>query len=44
LIVQGRDATTWDQKKAGVVEHPRVFNHAGLLSNELPGTAGQPFI
>jgi hypothetical protein len=31
------------QKKAGVVEHPEVFGHAGLLVNGPPGTAGLPF-
>ena len=31
-------------KKAGVVEHPEVFDHAGLLVNEPPGKAGLPFI
>ena len=31
-------------KKAGVVEHPEVFDNAGLLANEPPGTAGLPFI
>jgi hypothetical protein len=32
------------QKKAGVVEHPEVFHHAGLLANEPPGHAGLLFI
>jgi hypothetical protein len=32
------------QKKAGVVEHPEVFDHAGLLINGPPGKAGVPFI
>jgi hypothetical protein len=32
------------QKKAGVVEHREVFDHAGLLVNEPPGLAGLPFI
>jgi hypothetical protein len=32
------------QKKADVAEHPRVFDHVGLLINERPGTAGLPFI
>ena len=27
-------------KKADVAEHPQVFHHVGLLSNEPPGTAG----
>jgi hypothetical protein len=31
------------EKKAGVVEHPGVFDHAGLLVNGPPGTAGLPF-
>jgi hypothetical protein len=31
-------------KKADVTEHPRVFDHVGLLINELPGMAGLPFI
>ena len=31
-------------KKADVAEHPGVFDHVGLLINELPGTAGLPFI
>jgi hypothetical protein len=32
------------QKKAGVIEYLRVFDHAGLLVNEPSGTAGLPFI
>jgi len=31
-------------KIADVMEHPGVFNHAGLLVNGPPGTAGLPFI
>jgi len=31
-------------KKAGVVKHPEVFNHAGLLVNGPPGMAKVPFI
>jgi len=31
-------------KKADGVEHRKVFDHAGLLANEPPGTAGLPFI
>ena len=27
-------------KKADVAEHPEVFRHVGLLTNEPPGTAG----
>jgi hypothetical protein len=38
----------WDHlsqaKKTGVVEHPQVFHHAGLLVNEPPGNAGMPLI
>jgi hypothetical protein len=30
-------------KKAGVVEHPEVFDHVGLLVNGPPGHAGLPF-
>jgi hypothetical protein len=32
------------KKKAGMAEHPLVFDHAGLLVNGPPGTAGLPFI
>ena len=32
------------RKKAGVVEDLEVFDHAGLLVNEPPGTAGLPLI
>ena len=31
-------------KKADVAEHPKVFDHVGLLVNEPPGTAGLLFI
>jgi len=31
-------------KKNGVVEHPKAFDHAGLLVNGPPGSAGLPFI
>jgi hypothetical protein len=31
-------------KKADVAEHPKIFDHAGLLVNEPPGMAGLPFI
>ena len=27
-------------KKADVAEHPEVFDHVGLLTNEPPGTTG----
>jgi len=32
------------QKKTGVVEHPQVFDHAGLLIDGPPGMAGLPFV
>jgi hypothetical protein len=32
------------QKKADVAEHPQVFHHVGLLSNEPLGAAGLLFI
>jgi hypothetical protein len=31
-------------KKADVAEHPKVFDHVGLLSNEPPGRSGVLFI
>jgi hypothetical protein len=31
-------------KKADVAEHPRVFDHVGLLVNEPSSDAGVPFI
>ena len=31
------------QKKADVAETPQDFDHAGLLFNQPPGTAGLPF-
>jgi hypothetical protein len=31
-------------KKADVAEHPKVFDHVGLLVNELSSDAGLPFI
>jgi hypothetical protein len=31
-------------KKTDVVEHPRVFDHVGILVNGPPGMAGLPFI
>jgi hypothetical protein len=30
-------------KKADVVEHPKVFDHVGLLCNKPPGPAGLSF-
>jgi hypothetical protein len=32
------------RKKADVMEHPKAFDHVGLLVNKPPGTAGLPFI
>jgi hypothetical protein len=32
-----------ERKKAGVTDHPGVFDHAGLLVNGPPGMAGLPF-
>jgi len=32
------------QKKADAVEHPKAFDHVGLLVNEPPGRAGLLFI
>jgi hypothetical protein len=31
-------------KKADVAEHPKVFDHVGLLFNEPPGKAGLFFV
>lgn len=33
-----------EKKKADMTEHPKAFDHVGLLVNGLPGTAGLPFI
>jgi hypothetical protein len=33
----------WGKKKAGMVEYPRVLNHAGLRCDGPPGKAGVPF-
>jgi hypothetical protein len=33
-----------ETKKADVAEHPKVFDHVGLLVNEPPGYAGLLFI
>jgi hypothetical protein len=42
LVTAGsREAET---EKADAAEHPQVFDHVGLLVNELPGSAGLPFI
>jgi hypothetical protein len=32
------------KQKTDVVEHPKVFDHVGLLVSEPPSTAGLPFI
>jgi len=31
-------------EKADAAEHPKAFDHVGLLVNEPPGQAGLPFI
>jgi hypothetical protein len=33
-----------ENKKTDVAEHPRVFDHVGLLFNRHPGFAGSPFV
>ena len=33
-----------ESEKAGVVERPEAFDHAGLLIDGPPGPAGLPFI
>jgi hypothetical protein len=35
---------TTENKKAGAAEHPKVFDHVGLLFNEPPGKAELFFI
>jgi len=42
VTVRGRLFIT-SEKKTGVAEHPEVFDHAGILVNGPPGTAGLPF-
>jgi hypothetical protein len=32
------------QKKTDVLEHPKAFEHVGLLFNGLPGSTESPFI
>jgi hypothetical protein len=34
---------TTNNKKADVAEHPKVFDHVGLLVNEPPGETGLLF-
>jgi len=31
-------------KKTDVLEHPKVFQHVGLLINQPPGMAGLPLV
>jgi hypothetical protein len=38
------DPTAPRTKKADVAEHPKAFDHVGLLVNEPPGTAELLFI
>ena len=33
-----------ENKKADVVQHPKAFDHVGLLFNEPPGRAGLFFV
>jgi len=35
-----RISSRQEQKKADVAEHPKVFDHIGLLVNKPPGTTG----
>ena len=45
LLLRGDERLTSPRtKKADVAEHPKVFDHVGLLTNEPPGTAGLLFI
>ena len=46
MLISKDARTSWPPKtkKADVAEHPKVFDHVGLLFNEPPGTAGLPFI
>ena len=39
LLVCGHFAAP-ETKKADVMEHPKAFDHVGLLVNEPPGVAG----
>jgi len=40
LLSDDERLTSPRTKKADVAEHPKVFDHVGLLANEPPGTAG----
>jgi hypothetical protein len=44
MIDSSSQALIESAKKAGVVEHPQVSDHAGLLFDEPPGQAGLLFI
>ena len=39
-----RLASGMERKKTGVAECPEAFDHAGLLVDGPPGTAGLPFL
>jgi hypothetical protein len=36
--------TATETKKADVLNHPKVFQHVGLLVNQPPGMAGLPLV
>jgi hypothetical protein len=44
LLCGGKRPTSPRTKKADVAEHPKAFNHVGLLVNQPPGTAELLFI
>ena len=47
LFKYSRGCGVWaalKNKKADVAEHPKAFDHVGLLTNEPPGKAGLLFI
>jgi hypothetical protein len=45
MVLGGRDCSESVQVEiADVMDHPRLFDHAGLLVNGPPGTPGLPFI
>jgi len=41
---RGGSSAAPETKKADVMEHPKAFDHVGLLVNQPPGTAGLLFI
>ncbi len=43
-LVVCAESTSVRAKKAGVVENPRVLDHAGLPFDGSPGIAGLPFV